>query len=110
MIANGRRNENVNMQVKINRCATNEDTAKVIQEFEEIAKNKKSNIVWLAYCQGQIFHKFREKERFVRNMVLKFQVCFKEINRRLPKNKRLVAVSSLFKKNEIDKRNMQRKH
>ena len=41
------------MQVKINRCTTNEDTAKVIQEFEEIAKNKKSNIVWLAYCQGQ---------------------------------------------------------
>ena len=33
------------MQVKINRCATNEDTAKVIPEFEEIVKNKKSNIV-----------------------------------------------------------------
>ena len=29
--------------------ASEEDRAKVIHEFEENIKNKKSNIVWLAY-------------------------------------------------------------
>ena len=38
------------MQEKVNNCTSNgKDAAKVIQEFEEIIKNKKSNIIWLAY-------------------------------------------------------------
>ena len=73
-IINGRKNENTDMQDKVNGCITNEDTIKVIQEFEEIIQNKKSDIVWLAYYQGQAFQKFREKEQFVKNMVLKFNV------------------------------------
>ena len=56
-----------------NRTA-NEDVATVIQEFEEIIRNKKSDIVWLAYYQSKIFQKFRSKERFVNDMVLKFKV------------------------------------
>ena len=32
-----------------------EDAAKVIHEFEEIIKNRKSDIVWLAYYQGKTF-------------------------------------------------------
>ena len=47
---------------------------KAIQEFEDIIKNKKSNIVWLAYYQGKILQNFKEKERFVSDMVLKFNV------------------------------------
>ena len=40
-------------------CSENdEDSTKVIHEFEEIIKNKKSDIVWLAYHQGKIFQKF----------------------------------------------------
>ena len=62
------------MQDKVNGCITNEDTIKVIQEFEEIIQNKKSDIVWLAYYQGQAFQKFREKEQFVKDMVLKFNI------------------------------------
>ena len=73
-IIKGRKNENTDMQDKVNRCITNEDTIKVIQEFEEIIQNKKSDIVWLAYYQGQAFQKFREKEQFVKDMVLKFNV------------------------------------
>ena len=69
-----RRNENANMQEKVNECRKNEDAVKAIQEFEQIIQNKKSDIVWLAYYQGQIFQKFREKERFVSDMVLKFGV------------------------------------
>ena len=37
-------------------------------------RNKKSDIVWLAYHQGKIFQKFKLKERFVNDMVSKFKV------------------------------------
>ena len=73
-IVNGKKNENANMQERVNKCNTNEDAVKVVQEFEQIIQNKKSDIVWLAYYQGQIFQKFREKERFISDMVLKFHV------------------------------------
>ena len=73
-IVNGKKNENANMQERVNKCNKNEDAVKVVQEFEQIIQNKKSNIVWLAYYQGQIFQKFREKERFISDMVLKFHV------------------------------------
>ena len=56
------------MRDKVNGCITNEDAVKAIH------KNKKSDIVWLAYYQGHIFQKFREKERFVSDMVLKFNM------------------------------------
>ena len=49
------------MQDKVNGCITNKDAIKVIQEFEQINQNKKSDIVWLAYYQSQLFQKFREK-------------------------------------------------
>ena len=62
------------MQEKVNRCRTNADAVKTVQEFEQIIQNRKSDIVWLAYYQGQIFQKFREKERFVNDMILKFGV------------------------------------
>ena len=49
------------MQEKVHECTANEKNAlKVIQrsctqELEEIIKSKKSDIIWLAYYQGQIF-------------------------------------------------------
>ena len=58
----------------INFTKSEEDAAKVIHQFEEIIKNKKSDIVWLAYHQGKIFQKFRSKERFANDMVSKFKV------------------------------------
>ena len=74
-IGNGRRNKNTDIQeMAENRTANEEDVATVIQEFEEIIRNKKSDIVWLAYYQNKIFQKFRSKERFVNDMVLKFKV------------------------------------
>ena len=60
-IINGRKNENTDMQDKVNGCITNEDTIKVIQDFEQIIQNKKSDNVWLTYYQGQVFQKFRKK-------------------------------------------------
>ena len=65
LIINGKSNENTEMLEKVNNVTTNEDAAKVVQEFGQIIKNKKSDIIWLNYHQGQISQKFKEKERFV---------------------------------------------
>ena len=74
-IANGKRNESTDIQEIAENCTANEkDAAKVIQEFEDIIKKKKSDIVWLAYYQCKIFQKFKEKEQFVSEMILKFKV------------------------------------
>ena len=74
-IANCKKNENTDIEEMRKSCTeSEEDAAKVIHEFEEIIKNKKSDIVWLAYHQGKIFQKFRSKERFVSDMVTKFKV------------------------------------
>ena len=74
-MANGKKNENTDIKEITNICMeSEEDAAKVIHKFEEIIKNKKSDIVWLAYYQGKIFQKFRSKERFVNDVVTKFKV------------------------------------
>ena len=55
-IANGKKNENTDIEEMTNNCTeSKEDAAKVIHEFEEIIKNRKSDIVWLAYYQGKTF-------------------------------------------------------
>ena len=72
-ISNGS-NGNTDMNDKVDNCTPNEeDAVKVIQEFEEIIKNKKSDIIWLAYYQGIIFKKFKKKEQLV-GMAFKFNV------------------------------------
>ena len=50
------------MQEKVNNVTTSQNAAKVVQEFEQIIKNKKSDIIWLTCHQGKIFQKFEEKE------------------------------------------------
>ena len=48
-IANGKKNENTDIEEIVNNCMeSKEDPAKVIHEFEEIIKNRKSDIVCLA--------------------------------------------------------------
>ena len=65
----------MDLHEKAKTCTTNEEgPGKVIQEYEERIKNKKSDIVWLAYYQGKILQKFRSKERFLSDVVLKFKV------------------------------------
>ena len=67
--------------------ASEEDPANVIHEFEEIIKNKKSDIVWLAYYQGKIFQKFTSKERFVNDVVTKFKLSKSMIVFKIPLTK-----------------------
>ena len=44
-ITKGKSNENTEMQEKVNNVTPGEDADKVVQEFEEIIKNKKSDII-----------------------------------------------------------------
>ena len=78
-----------------------EDAAKIIYELEKIIKNKKRDIVWLAYYQGEIFQKYRSKERFVNDMVSKFKVSKSTIVFKIALSKLIVEYpniknSSLF--------------
>ena len=74
-LASSKKNENADIEeIANNYTESKEGAAKAISKFEEIIKNKKSDIVWLAYHQGKIFQKFRSKERFVNDMVSKFKV------------------------------------
>ena len=43
------------IQEKVKDVTTREDVANVVQELEQIIKNKKSDILWLTYHQRQIF-------------------------------------------------------
>ena len=51
-IINGKSNENTEIIEKVNNVTTSEDVAKIMQEFEQFIENKKSNVIWLTYCQG----------------------------------------------------------
>ena len=74
-IVNSKKNKNTDIEEMANNCTeSEEDAVKVIHKFEEVIKNKKSDIVWLAYHQGKIFQKFRSKKRFVNYVVTKFKV------------------------------------
>ena len=41
-----------------------EDAANIIMEYEEILRAKKKGIIMVAYYQGKIFKRFKEKEKF----------------------------------------------
>lgn len=42
-----------------------EDTAAKIREYKEIIRTKKKNIIFIAYQQGKVFKRFKEKENFI---------------------------------------------
>ena len=105
------------MEDKVSGCTTNEEAAKFIEEFEEIIMNKKSDIVWLVYYQGQIFQKLKEKESFV-SMVLKlnvskstiiFKIASKKLIDNFPKIKDSCCLFIIFKKTQKRSRKFARK-
>ena len=49
LITNGKSNETTEeIQEKVSIVTTSEDSMKVVEEFEQIIKNKKIGIIWLA--------------------------------------------------------------
>ena len=43
-----------------------EKAAKIIKRYENIIKTKRKCIINVAYCQGQVFKRFKEKEMFAK--------------------------------------------
>ena len=46
---------------------------KAVNNMEKIIKNKKCNVLWIAYQQDQIFEKFKMNDNFI-DMVKKFGI------------------------------------
>ena len=42
-----------------------EDAANIIEEYEEILRTKRKGIITVAYQEGEVFSRFRKKEKFV---------------------------------------------
>ena len=115
-IANGKKNENIDIEEMANKCKeSEEDAAKITHKFEGIIKNIKSDIVWLACYQGKIFQKFRSKEQSVNDMVSKFKVSKSTIVLKIvlsklideyPKIKNSSLSLHYFKTLEINKRSL----
>ena len=95
-IINGKSNKNKEMLEKVNDITTSENVMKVVQEFEKVIMNKKSNI-WLTYHQGQIFQKFK-KEQFV-SMVSQFGISKSTIRFKIALFKLITDYSKIKKEN-----------
>ena len=70
LIANGKRNENANMQEKVNGCTTNKDAVKVIQrscaqEFEDITRAKKTISYDYSTIKTKYFKSLKKKNLFL---------------------------------------------
>ena len=50
-----------------------EDAAAIIKQYEDIIRTKKENIISIAYHQGKVFKRFKDKERFMK-LVNEFKV------------------------------------
>ena len=64
--------EDVNKEVKEIREA--EKAAEVIKRYEDTIKMKKKGIISVAYYQGKIFKRFKEKEKFFK-LVIELGIC-----------------------------------
>ena len=50
-----------------------EKTAEIIKQYEDIIKTKKKGIINVAYHQGKVFEKYKEKEKFA-NIVSELRI------------------------------------
>ena len=56
--------ENEELKKKADKVEEPEKAAEVIKECENIMKTNKKGIVWVAYYQGKVFTKFKDKKKF----------------------------------------------
>ena len=60
-IKNGERNKNVVMQGTVDNIITSEDATKVVQEFEQIVKNKKVTLYGWPSIKDKYFKNLKKK-------------------------------------------------
>ena len=62
-----------------------EEAADIIKQYEEILHTKRKGIIFVAYYQGKVFRRFKEKEKFIQmvgklkfhksTIIFKINVC-----------------------------------
>ena len=60
-ITNGKSNKNIEIKEKVNNVVTREDAAKVVQEFEQIIKNKKPTLYGWPTIKGKYYKNLKKK-------------------------------------------------
>ena len=58
---------------KVDKRRETKDTAAVIKQYADIIRTKKKSIKFIAYHQGKVFKRFKDKERFIK-LVKMFKV------------------------------------
>ena len=65
--------ETQELNEKADKVEKPEDAAAVIKQYEDIIRTKKKNIISIAYHQGKVFKRFKDKEKFIK-LVNEFKV------------------------------------
>ena len=65
--------ETQELNEKADKVEKPEDAAAVIKQYEDILRTKKKNIISIAYHQGKVFKRFKDKEKFIK-LVNEFKV------------------------------------
>ena len=63
------------IQEKVKDVTTREDVAKVVQEFEQVIKNKKSDTLWLTYLPSKTNY-FRKLKKKNESLAYGFKIWF----------------------------------
>ena len=58
---------------KADKVENPEDATAIIKQYEDIIRTKKNNIISIAYHQGKVFKRFKDKEKFIK-LVNEFKV------------------------------------
>ena len=58
--------ETEELNEKVDKVDKPEDAPNIIKDYEEILSTKRKGIISVAYHQGKVFNRFREKEKFIK--------------------------------------------
>ena len=65
--------ETEELNKKVEKVQKPDDAAAVIKQYEDIIRTKKKGIISIAYHQGKVFKKFKNKEKFIK-LINEFKV------------------------------------
>ena len=76
-IVNNDKIETKELNEKADKVEKAEDAAAVIKQYEDIIRTKKKNIISIAYHQGKVFKRFKDKEKFIKlvNEFKAIEIC-----------------------------------
>ena len=82
-----------------------EEAAKIIKRYEDIIKTKNKGIINVAYHQGQVFKRFKEKEKFaklvselkIHKTIIIFRINVFKLRKKYPKVLKSSIVLGFFK-------------